>query len=239
MPGDTCMLYIDNRKIKFEARTYLKLVLGALFSIYCYLSILPKHGDFYSLNSIAQLVANGHFNFYEIFTEGNPGNIGGMHPPLFYIIYGIWMKLGSLLDIYNLDSMPIVNGQYLNQSTQFWCMIPYLLILLACTIITYKAFNNKWLSTIWFGSFTFICVIVMGQTDIFAAFFILISIVATIKSFNSDNYVLYLYLGLASLGISTLIKTYGYLLLPIYILVALTLINQNAKDKYLKAKIYS
>ena len=33
-----------------EEGTYLKLILGILFLLYCYLSILPKHNDFYVLS---------------------------------------------------------------------------------------------------------------------------------------------------------------------------------------------
>ena len=218
-----------------EDRTYLKLILGALFLFYCYLSILPKHWDFYSLSSIAQLIAKGHFNIYEI----NKNNLGGMYPPLFYFIEGVWIKLGSILNIYNLDNMPNIDGQYVNPFIQFWCMVPYLLILLACALISYRTLKNKWLSILWFGTITFISLNIMGQCDIFASFFILISVTITIKSFYSEKYVLYLYLGLASLGVSTLVKPYGFLLFPLYILIAIKSIDQRVMDKKLKIKIYS
>jgi hypothetical protein len=234
-------LHGENMQLDFKLkhilkeRTYLKLILGVLFSFYCYLSILPKHGDFFVLSSTAQVLAKEHFDLSEIYIN----NLGGMHPPLFYLSEGVWIKLGSLLHIYNLDNMAIIDGQYANPFTQFWCMLPYLLILLACAVISYQTLKNRWLSILWFGTFTFISVSIMGQTDIFASFFILISIMITIKSFYSEKYVLYLYLGIASLGVSTLVKTYGYLLFPLYIFIAIKLIDQRVENKKLKIKIYS
>ena len=157
-----------------------------------------------------------------------------MRPPLLLSFEGVWIKLGSLLHIYNLDNIPIIDGQYANPFIQFWCMLPYLLILLACVVISYRTLKNKWLSLLWFGTFTFISVDIMGQTDILASFFILISIIITIKSFYSEKYVLYLYLGLASLGVSTLVKTYGFLLFPLYILIAFKLIDQRVNNRKIK-----
>ena len=91
---------------------------------------------------------------------------------------------------------------------------------------------------LWFGTFTFISVDVMGQTDILASFFILISIVVMIKCFSSERYV-YIYLSLASLGISTLVKTYCFLLLPLYIFLSIKLIDQRIENNISKIKIFS
>lgn len=226
-------MQLDSRR-RLGENTYLKIILTLLFSFYCYLSILPKHGDFFSLNDLAQLIAKGHFDFYEIYTESHPGIIGNMHPPLFYFIDGAWIKFGSLLHIYDLYDM-----QFTNSSTQFWCMLPYLLILLACAVISYKTLKNRWLSLLWFGTFTFISVIIMGQTDIFASFFIFVSVIMMIKSFHSDKYALYMYIGLLSLGVSTLIKTYGFVLFPLYLLIIIKFIYQRTEDLRLKCKLYS
>ncbi len=232
--GENMQLDFKSKYI-LEDRTYLKLILGVLFLFYCYLSILPKQGDFFALSSVAQVLAKEHFDLSKIYIN----NVGVMHPPLFYLIDGVWIKLGSLLHIYNLDNMAIVDGQYANPLTQFWCMLPYSLILLACALTSYKTLKNRWLSILWFGPLTFISVSIMGQTDIFASFFILIFVILTIKSFYSEKYVLYLYLGVASLGVSTLVKTYSYLLFPLYIIIAIKLIDQNVGNKILKIKIYS
>ena len=136
--GEKMQLDFKSKYI-LEDRTYLKLILGVLFLFYCYLSILPKHGDFYALNSVAQVLAKEHFDLSKIYIN----NLGVMHPPLFYLIDGVWIKLGSLLHIYNLDDMAIVDGQYANPFTQFWCMLPYSLILLACAVISYKTLNSR------------------------------------------------------------------------------------------------
>jgi hypothetical protein len=234
---------LDLKQILHE-KTYLKLLLGILFFVYCYLSILPKHWDFYTLSTAAQIVAKGHINFYDVLLKENSAIISGLHPPLSTLIEGFWIKLGLLLHIYSLDNLHNIDnfptdGRYLNPLIQFWLMLPCLLALLACAIASYYTLKNKWLSILWFGSFTFISVNVMGQDDIFASFFILISAIILIKSFYSEKYASYIYLSLASLGISTLVKTYGFLLFPLYVLIAIKLISQHTENKKSKIKIYS
>jgi len=79
----------------------------------------------------------------------------------------------------------------------------------------------------------------MGQTDIFASFFIFISTIVMIKGFYSDNYALFMYIGLMSLSVSTLIKTYGFLLFPLYLIIIIKLIYQRTEDIGLRFKHYS
>ena len=185
------------------------LVLGSVF--YCYLALLPKHADFWALNMVGAYVASGHLDVYKYGAYSL-----AMHPPAFYYLQGLWLWIGSFFSIYDLKISPLS----INPLFQGYAMIPYLIALFTAVIITYYTSNNKWLSFIWFGTFSFISIIVMGQTDIFCALFIYVSLLLYLHSLKSDNFRFFIFLSFFILGLSISFKTYGGLLFPIYFLIS-------------------
>jgi hypothetical protein len=107
-------------------------------------------------------------------------------------------------------------------------MIPYLAALFGLVILAYGTLRNKWISLICFGTLTFVSVIVMGQTDIFCAFFIYISLILALKGFeNNEHRNLLFFLSMVGLGISISIKSYGGLLCPIYLIFFIYFLKQK------------
>ena len=70
----------------------------------------------------------------------------------------------------------------------------------------------------------------MGQTDIFCALLIYLSLILFIRCFDSDEYVRLLFLSAALLGFSMTFKTYGGLLLPIYIVISFFIFKNKIND---------
>jgi hypothetical protein len=211
----------------------LKTIIVILSILYCYLATLPKHSDFWFLNYAGKNFIYNGFDVYKIFSNQGGTVVSNMHPPAFYIIQGIWIKLGASL--FGIDYSSWDNPMVQPLIFQLWGMIPYLLVLFALVILAYYTLNNKWLSLLCYGTFTFISVIVMGQTDIFCAFFIYLSLLFALKSFIGENPIFYSLLSLITLGLSMTFKFYGGLLFPVYILFFFFMNKFRLKSAY---KVY-
>ena len=227
----TSRLYI--KKVLDNNILILKLWIIILFGFYCYLATLPKHGDFYALNYMAKILATGNFDVYQEFSGGNAATASFMHPPAFYILQGFWIKLGSYLFNYDLNMW--TNIYPFPYFYPFWGMIPYLLALIMLVISAYLTLKNKWLCLICYGTFTFISVIIMGQTDIFCALFIYLSLLFALKSFEDTNPAISVLISLITLGLSMTFKFYGGMLFPIYLTFFFFLYKFRQNDLY---KVY-
>jgi hypothetical protein len=206
---------------------YLLFFLIFMFSIlYCYFATLPKHGDFWGLMAIANYGASENFNVYQ-FGIDNWGSFLAMHPPTFYLIQGIWLKLGAIFSIINLNGTSISDLHFL----QSWGMIPYLFALFSSIVISYFTLKNKWICLLWFGTFSFVSMIIMGQTDIFCTLLIYVSLLLFLQSFNNERFFLFLLLSFSVLGFSMTIKPFGGLLIPIYLLFSLAILSFHLKSK--------
>jgi hypothetical protein len=216
-----------------DQKNLLKLLIVALSILYCYLSTLPKHSDFWYLSYAGKTFIYNGFDVYKIFSSQNAA-ISSMHPPAFYIIQGVWIKLGAYIFGYDLSSWdsPNVHPPFF----LLWGMISYLVALFALVILVYSTLDNKWLSLLCYGTITLISVIVMGQTDIFCAFFIYLSLLLALKSFIKENFMFYNFLSLITLGLSMTFKFYGGLLFPIYILFFFFTNKVRLKSAY---KVYA
>jgi hypothetical protein len=189
-------------------------IILALIVIYLLLSSLPKHSDFLSVSYMSTSFA--------LYGTGFIDAINGQtdYPPTFFIIDGTWIKLGSIVFSINLND---IMQDPLNPSSYpwifpLWGMIPDLLCLIAFVAAAFYALKNKWLTLICFGTLSFVSVIIMGQIDIFYAFFIFLSMLCMLKAINSDHRKSYYLLSLIMLGLSLQFKMFGALLLPIYLL---------------------
>lgn len=219
-------------KLQSNRSVILKSLIVLLFIFYCYLATLPKHGDFWSLNYAAKIFASGKFSIYTEYAAaiGQSDVIAAMHPPAFYILQAIWLKIGSIIFNYDLNTWvqpidPIGQPSFY----PLWGMITYLFALCALVLLSYSTLKNKWLCLLCYGSFTFISMIIMGQTDIFCALLIYISLILALKSFESDKYMRLLFLSVIALGLSMTFKTYGGLLFPIYVLFSILIFKIKNK----------
>ncbi len=222
-------------RIRDRSMPILTILLIVLSAFYCYLATLPKHVDFLGLNYFAKIVAVDDFDVYRfVATElSQPDLVHAMHPPGFYILQSIWLRLGSYLYNCDLSTWGTLDPNTVPCFYPFWNMIPYLLALFMLVGISHHALRNKWLCLICYGPFAFISVIVMGQTDVFCVLLIFISMVFFLRSFVSDRHLLLLFLATISLGCSMAFKTYGGLLFPVYI-VFYILILKNAMENIVK-----
>lgn len=198
------------------------LILIGLF--YIYLATLPKHSDFYVINYISKSFATYGFRFLDVLVPIKHNDIA--YPPTYYILQGCWIKLGSLMSIYDLNTWSTgrsgAPGVY-----PLWGMVTNLAGLFSFTALSYFTLKNKWLSLVCFGTFTFVSVIVMGQIDIFGALFVYVSMLLMLKASNSEKYLYLIFFGVISLGISTQFKTYGGILLPLYLIYAFTILKRK------------
>jgi len=232
------MNYIDRIAKLYERYLYkninlLNFLILVLSIFYCYLATLPKHGDFYHLNYIAKIFANDNFDVYQAIGRENAALIPSMHPPSFYMMQGAWIKLVSYLFNYDLNMWD--NTSSYPSFFPFWGMITYLIALFSFVVIVYVTLKNKWLCLLCYGTFAFMSIIIMGQTDIFCALFIFVSLLFALKSFEKKNSMGYIFLSVITLGLSMTFKFYGGLLIPIYILFFLLIFKLSMKNVY---KIY-
>jgi hypothetical protein len=229
------MIYVEmlnrfHKKISMKNETVLKILILILSIFYSYLAILPKHSDFWNLNFAAKFFAQNNLDIYGAFSGNSAATVAVMHPPAFYILQGAWIKLGSYIFNYDLTMWndPLSYPYFY----PFWGMIPYLIALFTLVIIAYFTLKNKWLCLICYGTFAFVSVIIMGQTDIFCALFIFISLLLALKWFEKKNSIIYIFLSVITLGLSMTFKFYGGLLIPIYILFSFLIFKLKMKSAY-------
>jgi len=155
-------------------------------------------------------------------------------PPIFYALQGVWLWLGSHLFHYNLSvnynlTVATANPSSLIQASPgifpLWGMIPILAALFLFIGIAYKELRNKWLALICFGPITFASVIIWGQIDVVCVLFIFVSMVLLQRASKAEKYLSLLLLGYLALGVSMQFKTYGGLLLPVYVIYTLALVR--------------
>jgi len=191
------------KKLSKDNNTIILILIG--FSIFfCYLARLPKHGDFWGI------IGSGKIS----------ENIYG--PPLLGIIYGSWNKIGGLFLPINLETWNIsmtsvgwVPSGISPKLTQYWGMIPLLLMLLFLVVLSFYISKNKWLPFIFFGTFSFISIIVMGQIDVWNVLWIYIAILLAVKAIESDNRLKFIVLSIFTLGLSMQVKPFGGLIFPV------------------------
>lgn len=213
-----------NKGIRDTQLIVLNSLILLLSIFYCYLATLPKHGDFWSLNYIAKIFAIGNYDIYEGFAAvAGQSIVNAMHPPAFYVLQGLWIKLGEQLFKFNLTNWdnPYDPTTY-PPFFLWWGMITYLLALFALVIASYHTLKNKWICLICYGTFSFISIIIMGQTDVFCALLIYLSLFFALKSFDTNKYMFY---STVLLGVSIAFKTYGAMLFPVYILYFLLILK--------------
>jgi hypothetical protein len=231
---DYCKLFfsvIDNLSkelTKKENRLVISL-LGICFLFFCYLATFPKHSDFESITYPGKIFASGVYDLSPYLLEnGKSINCGGT--PLFGILLGIWIKFGVMIFSFDLDkwtfgTIPVI--------IKFWCMIPYLILLLILTIISFHQSNNKWLAFICFGTFSFVSIIIMGQVDIWNTLWIYIALLLAIKAIETEKNLKYIFLSIFSLGLSMQWKPFGGLIFPI-LLFFFWLSFQNKRYSWIK-----
>lgn len=215
-------------KIKRHAPTILIILLIITGIFYIYLSTLPKNGNFNEINFDSNAFAVYGTSFIDKIVPKYVDTIE--YPPTYFVLQGYWIKLGSYLFNYDLNAWA-ESRNYLPYHYYLWGMVPNLICLFVFVAISYFTLKNKWLSLICFGTLTFVSVIIMGQIDIFSALFVYISMVLMLKASDSEKYLYLLFFGVISLGISTQFKTYGGILLPLYLIYGYTILkSKNIPD---------
>jgi hypothetical protein len=165
------------------------------------------------------------------------GRVNVAYPPTFYALQGAWLWLGAHLFHYDLTINPNLANSTLYSYRQtrlgifpFWGMIPIVAALFLFVGIAYKELRNKWLALICFGPITFVSVIIMGQIDVVGVLFIFVSMLLLQRALKAEKYFSLLLLGYLALGISMQFKTYGGLLLPVYVIYTLALVRTRKVD---------
>lgn len=214
------------KKVKHNEHVILIALLVFIGILYVYLATLPKFGDFYDIEFASRSFVLHGLNFFDSLFPKYLPTIG--YPPTYYIIQGAWIKIGSLLFHYDLNTWTY------NSVPPFyplWGMATHLACLFAFVALSYFTLKNKWLSLLGFGTFTFISMAVMGQIDIFPVLFVYISMLLMLKASDSSRYLSLIFLSFLSLGISIQFKTYGGILMPLYGIYALSLLkSRNVHD---------
>jgi len=234
--NDICAKLQDTgRQLKTEyhqldqSKFPLKIAIYLLSFLYLYWCIFPKRDDFW------RIVYNS------LFFVQNPSQffISGMkyivYPPTIYAIEGYWTQLGAIL--YHIpipDLKTHIFAYYYNGSSNvlygilpYWGMLPLMLALFLFVALCYYVCKNKVLTLLCFGPLTFVSVILLGQLDIFCVLYIFISLILMKEAMSSDNYFYYILLSFLALGISMQFKTYGALLLPVYLLYTHTILKSR------------
>jgi len=214
--------YLTSRGFVLKA---LLLLLGAF---YLFAGALPKSGDYWIITNISTAFAVDPLHFMA-------DTRGIAFPPTFYALHGAWLWLGSSLFHYNLSVSPYnPSARVLLQTSSsifyFWGMIPILAALFLFVGITYKELRHKWLALICFGPFTFASVILWGQIDVVCVLFIFVSMILLQRALKAEKYLSLLLLGYLALGVSMQFKTYGGLLLPVYLIYTLALVRTREVD---------
>jgi|GEM_PF-860594 len=221
-----------------ENRIILKVFLICAGIIYLFLSLYPKHKDFFENTFISSAFALHGLNFIDIVVPKYFNTIE--YTPTYFILQGIWLKIGSILLHFDLNSFvfnrpdylsPWIHGNPVPLIGTFWGMLPNLACLFVFVALSYGTLKDKWLSLLAFGSFTLVSVIVMGQIDIFSVLFVYLSMVLLIKASDDNRYLSLIFLSFLSLGISLQFKTYGGILLPVYCLYTLSLLKKRNVPK--------
>ncbi|MGD0716770.1 MAG: hypothetical protein ABR979_01715 [Halobacteriota archaeon] len=218
--------HLTNRN--FVLKTLL-LFLGAL---YLAAGALPKSNDYWVITNMSTAFAVDPLHFMA-------DVIGVAYPPTFFALQGAWLWLGSHLFHYNLTvnynlTVATVNPSSLIQASPgifpFWGMIPILAALFLFVGVAYKELRNKWLALICFGPITFASVILWGQIDVVCVLFIFVSMILLQRALKAEKYLSLLLLGYLALGVSMQFKTYGGLLLPVYVIYTLALVRTRGGD---------
>ncbi len=215
------------KKTLRQSSLALKAILVLSGLAYAYLSILPKHHDFLQISFISRSFALYGLDFVN---EVIPKYVAGMYPPTYYVFQGLWIRLGAAIFHYDLgrwtyDSSASTSLATVPSVFPFWGMVPNLACLFLFAGTAYLTLKNKWLSLLVFGTLTFISVAVLGQIDLFTAFFIYLSMYVLLRASGSGRYLPLIILSFLLLGVSTQFKIYSGILLPVYGIYALAILR--------------
>jgi hypothetical protein len=209
--------YLTNRSFVLKA---LLLLLGAFYFV---AAALPKFGDYWAILNMSTAFAVDPLHFMAA--------VHVDYPPTFYALQGAWLWLGSHLFHYDLTNSTLYSFRQTSFGIfPFWGMIPVLAGLFLFVGIAYKELRNKWLALICFGPITFISVSMWGQIDVVCVLFIFVSMILLQRALKAEKYFFLLLLGYLALGVSMQFKTYGGLLLPLYVIYTLALVRTRKVD---------
>jgi hypothetical protein len=212
------LLIVSHTKKKivgYENKIIISL-LSLFFVFFCYLGTLPKHSDFWGIISPGNPLLTGSTVYYN---------------PLIGIFFEIWAKIGSTFHFFDLNASGLggIPGIF-----QDWCMIPFLLMLLFFVVISYFTLKNKWLTFICFGTFSFISIVIMGQVDIWGAFWIYVAIILALKSLETEDNLKYIFSSVLALGLSMQLKPFGGLIFPVFFVFFLIVLQKKTYTQFIK-----
>jgi len=219
---------------KLSNTRILKALLVSAGLFYLLLSIYPKHEDFYLIAFISSAFDLHGSSFIDYVVPEYTHTIE--YTPTYFILQGAWLKIGSLLLSFDLNSFILDRQNHLNPwmpgtpvplAGTFWGMLPNLACLFLLVALSYYALKDKWLALLGFGSFTLVSVIVMGQIDIVPVLLIFVSMVLLLKASGHRHCLSLVLLSFLALGASLQFKTYGGILLPVYCLYTLSLLTKR------------
>jgi len=210
--------YLTNKSLVLKT---LLLFLGAFYII---AAALPKFGDYWTIANMSTAFAVDPLHFM--------ADVPGVaYPPTFFALQGAWLWLGSHLFHYNLTNSTLYSSRQTSFGIfPFWGMIPILAALFLFVGIAYKELRHKWLALICFGPITFVSVSMWGQIDVVCVLFIFVSMILMQRALKAEKYLSLLLLGYLALGVSMQFKTYGGLLLPVYVIYTLALVRTREVD---------
>lgn len=183
---------------------------------------------------ISNLVAQGHIDVYRYyfqqfhsiyFPPDKPIEVAAGFPPLFYLIYGLYLVALRNLHVFNfLGNWSMANiWVFPTQNRVFFFMkafyIPFDLLCLAALLKLFEGEKQRIAAWAWmFNPFVIYVSYIWGQTDLMAAAFILTALYLAKKAIMDGK----LSFGLAScvcIGISAFFKLFPLALLPVFSLI--------------------
>jgi hypothetical protein len=162
----------------------------------------------------------GNYDFYRDIIEVQKISGWIIHPPDYYIIKGIYLKILSLVFSYDLNNWsldPSITPWFM----PFFGILPEIIVFFVGGFLIYKIYPRKELLIGYLASpLAFISIEVMGQSDIYPAFFTLLALYFAKRSFDTTKSV-WKIASIVSIGIGMEFKLYPLLLLfPISIFLS-------------------
>lgn len=199
-----------NKNIKNNIYNVLIVI---ILVVYILSGMYPKHNDFWIMNYVAKSFAIGNYDFYsDILSTQKLPNSFVAYPPIWYIVQGLYIKILSVIFSYDLH-----NWQQVMVQTTFmplFGILPNIIIFFVGGLFISKTYPGKKELLIYYlaSPLAFISIEVMGQIDVYPAFFTLIALYFAKKSFDTNKQ-LWKIMSVLSLGIGGQFKLYPLLLL--------------------------
>jgi Gpi18-like mannosyltransferase len=227
--------------MKKEMRLTLIVLVAVLLRMI--LAFSSSHPDLQALGFAGQLISKGHLlDLYDYIGSLPAGNCISqaypadlfIYPPIIYGWFGFWNLLFNnffsnlFLSTYIFNYPQVLGNLQLN----FYLLLlkmPYLIFDLGAAALIYRLFDDKrskiWAVTLWlFNPVSIYATYMMGQFDLIATFFVILSLYLVKKAKGLDAK--YLYPAALALGLGAAFKIY-----PLFLLVPLVSLTEGFSQR--------